>query len=170
MNRAPKLNQKKQLKTALKKQPKRAITTTTTKRVTLASTTSSPVTKLTQRKSPLTAAKRTIVTALEAPDAARTFIEENSQGGKLVAVDFYADWCGPCQVLLPEFKKMSDKYPKTTFAKINADEFISSDIDPKFPPVNALPTVLFFIDNKVVESVIGMNAPKITAIIERYGV
>ena len=49
--------------------------------------------------------------------------QEVINSGKPVLLDFYADWCGPCQSLLPTVEKLANKY-KDDFiiAKINVDE------------------------------------------------
>ncbi len=44
-------------------------------------------------------------------------------GNKPAIIDFYADWCVPCQVLSPIIDELSDKYDgKIDFYKINVDE------------------------------------------------
>lgn len=38
-------------------------------------------------------------------------------------IDFFADWCGPCQMMGPEFEKLSGQYEgKLKFCKLNTDE------------------------------------------------
>lgn len=39
-------------------------------------------------------------------------------------VDFYADWCGPCQMMKPVFEKLSRNFKgKLNFLKLNTEEF-----------------------------------------------
>ena len=42
---------------------------------------------------------------------------------KKVLIDFYADWCGPCQVLLPTIHKLAEDYQNDVIIKkVNVDE------------------------------------------------
>lgn len=113
---------------------------------------------------------RKIVTELKDPTEARQFIVDKSSGKKLTVVDFYADWCGPCRTLGPQFKALSDEYPNAAFAKINADEFSAPDVADNFPEVTALPTVMFFVDGSHVDTVVGLNMAKISSNITKYQV
>ena len=54
-----------------------------------------------------------------------------------IIVDFYADWCGPCKMLLP----VLDEIDFATILKVNVDEF--PDIAKRFG-IMSIPTLLFF--------------------------
>lgn len=159
--RQPKLQKKKPV---AKKQTRKL----TTKSAPVQPKLSQSITKVV-KASPFTLTRRTAVTELESPEDAAEFIQNNSNNKKLVAVDFYANWCGPCKTLAPAFSRMSDKYPNVQFAKVNCDEFNAPDIKDSFPPVNALPTVMFFVNNTHVDTVVGLNEAKIIANVEKYG-
>jgi thioredoxin 1 len=43
-------------------------------------------------------------------------------GSKPVLLDFYADWCGPCQMVKPLLAEIAQEYPEVLVGKINVDE------------------------------------------------
>jgi|TARA_B110000285_G_C14795515_1_gene455042 thioredoxin 1 len=58
-----------------------------------------------------------------------------------VLLDFYADWCGPCQSLLPTIEKLSLEYDgKVEIQKVNVDE--NSELAAKFG-VRSVPALFF---------------------------
>ncbi len=44
------------------------------------------------------------------------------QGGKPVLLDFYADWCGPCRMVLPIVEELAGERDDIVVAKINVDD------------------------------------------------
>ncbi len=42
--------------------------------------------------------------------------------GKIVLLDFYADWCGPCKMLAPILAEVAQERPDITVGKINVDQ------------------------------------------------
>ncbi|MDR1797195.1 MAG: thioredoxin [Clostridiales Family XIII bacterium] len=75
-------------------------------------------------------------------------------GAGTVAVDFYADWCGPCKMMAPIFDEAKDAYDgKVTFCKLNVDEAKSIAMENK---VLGIPTLLFFKDGQIVDRVTGV--------------
>lgn len=150
-------------------------TTTTTKR-TLTSRPRSMVAPATfsaiqpQLTSPLKQSIRKIVIELGSPAEATQFVTEKGSGKKLTVVDFYADWCGPCRTLAPKFKQMSEDFPHVAFATVNADEFTAPDIHDSYPPVEALPTIMFFVDGVYKDTVLGAKPEKILENVKKLGV
>jgi len=55
---------------------------------------------------------------------------------KLVFIDFYADWCGPCRTFAPVFKEVSESLSGYTFIKIDTDQFgaLSGKFNVKYIP------------------------------------
>ena len=76
-------------------------------------------------------------------------IKEN----KLVMVDFWAEWCGPCRQIAPIFEEASDDFKDHVLScKINIDE---NPMSPSKYGVRGLPTILFFRGGQVIGSQIG---------------
>ncbi|MFH2118462.1 MAG: thioredoxin [Candidatus Paceibacterota bacterium] len=76
-----------------------------------------------------------------------SFQKTLDSAGKLILVDFYADWCGPCIAAAPIIDKLADEYQdKILITKLNVDE------NPKTAQaygVMSIPTVLILkMDNK----------------------
>ena len=72
-----------------------------------------------------------------------------------VIVDFYAEWCAPCNMLAPAIKKVVDSFDgKVILTKINIDH--NSEAANKYM-VNAIPAVKFFKDGKVVDEFVGLQ-------------
>lgn len=71
--------------------------------------------------------------------------------GDLVIVDFYADWCGPCQMLAPNLEQL-DQEMSVKIVKINVDDI--PDIARMFR-IMSIPTLLLFKDGKLVKKELG---------------
>ena len=78
--------------------------------------------------------------------------EINLDTKDLIVVDFYADWCGPCQMISREIKEIAKQYKDLTIYKVNIDEFpeMAMEYD-----VLSIPTLLFIKDNEIKDEVIG---------------
>ncbi|WP_298766662.1 thioredoxin [uncultured Polaribacter sp.] len=90
---------------------------------------------------------------METPIAAtnvKNIIENNSS----VLLDFYADWCGPCQTLLPTINKLADELKEDVLIKkVNVDDY--QELATEFG-IRNIPTLVFFKDGKVVEKHTGL--------------
>jgi thioredoxin 1 len=47
---------------------------------------------------------------------------ERLAGTELAVVDFYAGWCGPCQLFKPKFRRLSDEFPDITFFVLDGEK------------------------------------------------
>jgi thioredoxin 1 len=70
-----------------------------------------------------------------------------------VFVDFYADWCGPCNMIAPTIEALSEEYEgKVKFVKINVDN--NQGLAMKFD-IMSIPTGMLFENGTVTDSLIG---------------
>jgi thioredoxin 1 len=84
----------------------------------------------------------------------KNFGEMIKSTDKMVLVDFWAEWCGPCRQLAPALEDASnDLQDKIEVFKINIDE------NPETPSrfsVRGVPTILFFKNGELVNRQVGV--------------
>ncbi len=81
------------------------------------------------------------------------FSDTVSESDKLVVVDMWAEWCGPCKMMEPVLEEIAEEYSdKLKVVKLNIDQ--NQDTPLKFGVMN-IPTLIFFRDGKEIDRVIG---------------
>ncbi len=73
--------------------------------------------------------------------------EEIIRSDKKVLLDFYADWCGPCRMVLPLVEQIADENPQYVIGKINIDD--EPELAQKFD-VYSVPTLVVMENGKVI--------------------
>lgn len=74
---------------------------------------------------------------------------------KVSIIDFYAEWCVPCQMLTPILNELDKKYSDLEIFKVNIEE--TPNINMLYG-INSVPTMLFFKDGEEVERKIGLES------------
>ena len=82
-------------------------------------------------------------------------------------VDFYADWCGPCQAIAPVLDELTTEMEgKANIFKVDVDA--SGDLSAQFG-VMSIPTMLVFKDGEMVDKTVGAgNKQDIVDLIEKH--
>ena len=74
---------------------------------------------------------------------------------KLVMVDFWATWCGPCRAIAPFVEELAKEYEgRAVIAKCNVDE--CQEVPVQYG-IRNIPTLLFFKNGQLVDKMVGAD-------------
>lgn len=86
------------------------------------------------------------------------FAQEVEKADKLVVVDYWAAWCGPCKLSEPVIEELAEEYEgKVKIGKLNVDESHKRTHD---AGVMSIPTMIAYKDGKEVDRMIGFSGKK----------
>lgn len=89
------------------------------------------------------------------------FDQEVLQSDIPVFVDFWAPWCGPCQMIAPIVESLAEEYEgRCKVGKLNVDENPRTAM--RFG-IMSIPTLMLFKDGKVIERIVGAVSKEIMA-------
>lgn len=84
------------------------------------------------------------------------FKTEVLESNKVVLIDFYADWCGPCKMMSPIIDEIANEVSENVkVCKLNVDE--AQDIAIQYN-VMSIPTLVIIKDGNVVDTLVGLRA------------
>jgi thioredoxin 1 len=74
---------------------------------------------------------------------------------KLVVIDFGAEWCGPCKMLLPIINELAEEFKdKAVIGKVDIDE--NDDMAVRYG-IRNIPQVLFIKNGELVDKLVGVH-------------
>lgn len=86
----------------------------------------------------------------------KNFNSEVMESDKPVILDFWAGWCGPCQMLSPVIDELaSETAGSVKIGKVNIDQ--EADLAKQFK-VMSIPTLLAIKDGEVIEKKVGVQS------------
>jgi thioredoxin 1 len=86
------------------------------------------------------------------------FKVEALESSKLVVVDLWAEWCGPCKMMGPIIDELADEFKDTTLVgKMDVDA--NSEVSVNYN-VRGIPTFLFFKNGELVDKEVGAVGKK----------
>ena len=83
------------------------------------------------------------------------FEKEIIDAKKVILVDFFATWCGPCQLLGPILEKISNSRAEFDIAKVDVDQ--AQELAIKYG-IEVVPTMLIFKDGQVMQTIEGVRS------------
>jgi thioredoxin 1 len=91
----------------------------------------------------------------------------DAAGDKLVVVDFFTDWCGPCKLILPQLVTLSAELePAATIAKFNCNQ--NNKELAKSLGIKVAPTFHLYKHGKKVADMTGAKVDKLRALIDDH--
>lgn len=82
------------------------------------------------------------------------FQQEVVAASQTVLVDFWAAWCGPCQMMGPILEELATKHPEIKVGKINVDE--QPELAMQFQ-IDAIPALMVFKGGKAAAQTVGLQ-------------
>ena len=83
------------------------------------------------------------------------FKAEITKSDKPVLVDFWAVWCGPCQMMAPILHELETEMPDVQIGKVNVDE--QMDLARQFRVVS-IPTLIILKNGQEVQRMVGVTS------------
>jgi len=83
-----------------------------------------------------------------------SFEKVTTQSEHPVLIDFWAEWCGPCQMMGPVLEEVAAEYPDLIVGKVNVDDQRQLAIQLE---IDSIPALFFYRDGKLVKRIVGFH-------------
>ena len=94
-----------------------------------------------------------------------TFSSEVLQNDKLVLVDFWAEWCGPCKQIAPRLDEISEKYSENlSVCKVDVDS--NRELALQYN-VRSIPSLMIFKEGEMIDSLMGAVSLELEDLVTR---
>merc|ERR1711893_319399 len=91
--------------------------------------------------------------------------ELESAGSKLVVIDFFAEWCGPCKMIAPKIEELASEKAAVVFVKVDVDENEEAALQYN---ISAMPTFILMKNKQKVDEMMGANYEKLKELVEKH--
>ncbi|KER24612.1 putative thioredoxin [Opisthorchis viverrini] len=91
--------------------------------------------------------------------------EVSGNSGKLVVIDFYAEWCGPCRAIAPKVASMAEEFKDVVFLKVNVD--VGEELSKAYC-ITCMPTFVFLKGGEKVDSFSGADEKKLLEMVKKH--
>ena len=83
----------------------------------------------------------------------------------ITIVQFAATWCAPCQITMPVFESLSNKYKSINFLKVDIDE--QDKLVAKLG-IHSIPSYLAYSNGQLIDQLIGSKEDKLNAFVNKF--
>jgi len=105
------------------------------------------------------------VKAVKSTEEYKQILKTAADENKLVIVDFYAVWCGPCKYISPIFADYSEKYTNAVFVRVDVDELEEVSLEAN---ISCMPTFQFYLGGAKVDELEGADKIELANLIEKH--
>jgi len=88
------------------------------------------------------------------------FQAEVMESNKLVVIDFWAQWCGPCKMIGPIIEQLADEYADKDVLIGKVDVDTNKEVSMKYG-IRSIPTILFIKNGEVIDKHIGLATKQV---------
>ena len=87
-----------------------------------------------------------------------SFEKLTAQTEKAVLIDFWAEWCGPCQKLGPELEKLAAAHPEIIIGKLEVSDDPENIAVAAALGVSSIPAMFFYRSGKLEKQIVGFKS------------